>query len=59
MQDIIDEVKEGDMPLGSYTIVHTDARLTDQEKETLINWANSIRSEMKAKYPADSLVRKK
>ncbi|WP_018611391.1 heme-binding domain-containing protein [Segetibacter koreensis] len=59
MQDIIDEVKEGDMPLGSYTIVHTDARLTDQEKETLINWAKSIRSEMKAKYPADSLVRKK
>lgn len=59
MQDIIDEVKEGDMPLSSYTIIHTDARLTDQEKATLTNWANSIRATIKAKYPADSLVRKR
>lgn len=59
MQDVIDEVKEGDMPLGSYTIIHTDSRLTDQEKVTLTNWANSIRAAIKAKYPADSLVRKR
>jgi len=59
MQDIIDEVKEGDMPLGSYTLIHADARLTGQEKTTLTDWANGIRSQMKAKYPADSLVRKK
>ncbi len=59
MDDVIHEVKEGDMPLGSYTLIHTDARLTDQEKATLTDWANSIRSAMKAKYPADSLVRKR
>lgn len=59
MQDIIDEVKEGDMPLGSYTLIHTDARLTPAEKTTLIDWATSVRTTMKAKYPADSLVRKK
>ncbi len=47
------------MPLGSYTLIHADARLTDKEKATLSNWANSIRAAMKAKYPADSLVRKK
>lgn len=59
MQDIIDEVKEGDMPLASYTLIHTDARLTDEEKAILTDWAKSIRSEMKAKYPVDSLIRKK
>ncbi len=59
MQDIIDEVKEGDMPLGSYTLIHTDARLTDEEKTTLYNWANSVRDTIKAKYPPDSLIRKK
>jgi hypothetical protein len=59
MQDIIDEVKEGEMPLSSYTIIHTNAKLTDEEKSTLINWARSIRDSIKATYPADSLVRPK
>ena len=59
LEEVTEQVKEGEMPLGSYTLVHTNAKLTDQEKETLINWANSIRSEMKAKYPKDSLVRKR
>ncbi len=59
LEDVTDEVKEGDMPLGSYTLIHTGARLTDEEKATLTNWANSIRATIKAKYPADSLIRKR
>jgi hypothetical protein len=59
MQDIIDEVKEGEMPLGSYTIIHTDAKLSETEKNELYKWAGAIRDTMKAKYPADSLRRKK
>jgi hypothetical protein len=59
LESMIHEVKEGDMPLGSYTIIHTDARLTDDEKKTLNEWAQSIRDTIKLKYPADSLVRKK
>lgn len=59
LEEMEEMVKEGEMPLRSYTLIHTEAKLTDQEKETLINWANSIRSEMKSKYPADSLVRKR
>jgi hypothetical protein len=51
------QVKEGDMPLNSYTWIHKDAILTDQEKSTFINWAESIRNEIKGKYPADSLKR--
>ncbi len=59
LEEVTEQVKEGEMPLVSYTLIHTNAKLTDQEKQTLTNWANSIRSEMKAKYPADSLVRKR
>ncbi|CAA9476227.1 MAG: hypothetical protein AVDCRST_MAG96-729 [uncultured Segetibacter sp.] len=59
LEEVTEMVEEGEMPMSSYTLIHSDARLTDQEKETLINWANSLRSEMKAKYPADSLVRKR
>jgi hypothetical protein len=56
MQDCIDEVKEGDMPLDSYLWIHKDAKLTDTEKQTLYNWFNTVRDSIKARYPADSLV---
>lgn len=59
LEELTEMVKEGEMPLGSYTLIHTDARLRDQEKETLTDWANSIRATIRAKYPADSLVRKR
>ena len=59
LKEVVEQVKKGEMPLTSYTIIHTDARLTDQEKTALENWAESIRSIMKETYPADSLVRKK
>lgn len=51
------QVKEDEMPIGSYTWIHKDAALSEQEKTTFINWVESIRNEMKGKYPADSLKR--
>jgi len=59
MDDVIDLLKKGEMPLNSYTWIHKDAILTDAEKTTLINWAQGIMDTLKAKYPADSLLRKK
>jgi hypothetical protein len=53
------QVKEGDMPLQSYTWIHKDAILSEQEKTTFINWAESIRNELKSKYPSDSLIKKR
>jgi hypothetical protein len=59
MKQTADLVKKGEMPLNSYTWIHKDAILTDNEKSTLIGWAQGIMDTMKAKYPIDSLVRKK
>lgn len=59
MKDVIEQVKGGDMPLNSYTWIHKDAILSQTEKNSLINWANSIMDTLKAKYPIDSLIRKK
>ena len=56
MQDCIEEVKKGDMPLDSYLWIHKDAKLTDEEKQKLYAWFNAIKDTIKAKYPADSLV---
>ncbi|CAN5650781.1 heme-binding domain-containing protein [soil metagenome] len=58
LAEIKKQIDEGEMPLSSYTRIHTNAKLTDAEKQTLIGWAEGIRNEMKAKYPADSLVMK-
>jgi len=47
------------MPLYSYTLIHRDAKLTDAEKATLINWCQNIMDTLKATYPADSLILKR
>lgn len=59
MEDIIEQVKEGEMPLDSYTWTHKDARLTNAEKAALTNWAQGVMDSMKAHYPMDSLIRPK
>lgn len=59
MEDVIDEVKDGGMPLDSYTWIHKNAILTDAEKGTITAWAQSVMDSMKARYPADSLIRSK
>ncbi|OYU57391.1 MAG: cytochrome C [Chitinophagaceae bacterium BSSC1] len=56
LEECIDEVKDGEMPLESYTMIHKNAILTEAEKTTLTNWCMTVRDSIKAKYPADSLV---
>jgi len=59
MEDLVKQVKENHMPLNSYTWIHKDAKLTADEKAKLTDWANAVRDNMKTKYPADSLEKKK
>ena len=59
MEEVIEQVKEGEMPLESYTWTHADARLTSEEKSTLTSWAQQVMDDMKSRYPMDSLVRPK
>jgi hypothetical protein len=35
-------VKEGEMPLESYTWIHKTAILTQEEKTALTNWASGL-----------------
>ncbi|MBL0304943.1 MAG: heme-binding domain-containing protein [Chitinophagaceae bacterium] len=59
MEETIEMVKEGEMPLNSYTWTHKDAKLTKEEKIKITGWAESVMDTMKAKFPIDSLIRKK
>jgi hypothetical protein len=56
LDECIQEVKENEMPLESYTWIHKEAKLNEIEKQKLFDWCTSVRDTIKARYPADSLV---
>lgn len=55
--DIVEEVKEKEMPLHEYTWLgmHPEAQLTDNDRQLIIDWATAQSDTLKAHYPADSL----
>ena len=57
-EEIVELVENGEMPLPSYTWLglHPEAKLSDEEKEMIITWAEEQMNQLKQKYPADSLV---
>ena len=59
MGDVIEQLKEGEMPLNFYTWIHKNAKLTEEEKAKITGWAESVMDTLKAHYPIDSLIRKK
>lgn len=59
LEEINEQVKEGEMPLSSYTIIHRDAKLSKEQKLAVAQWVESLRDSIKQAYPADSLKRKK
>jgi hypothetical protein len=58
LEETIEMVEEKEMPLESYTYLglHSEANLTDDQREAIIDWANNQMAILKANYPADSLV---
>ena len=43
MEEVIEMVEEKEMPLESYTWIHSEAKLTDAQIEAVIAWANQVR----------------
>ena len=42
LKSITNQVKDGEMPLYSYTLIHRDAILSDSDKNTIENYMNSL-----------------
>jgi hypothetical protein len=42
LKSSIDDIKDGDMPLISYRLMHKEARLNDKEKENILNFFNKM-----------------
>ncbi len=60
-EEVIEMIDENEMPLESYTYLglHPEARLTEDQKTTLKNWAREQMDLLKQTYPADSLIMKR
>ena len=40
-REIEEQIEKGEMPLPNYLILHPEARLSDADRETLLDWARS------------------
>jgi hypothetical protein len=59
LEEVEEMVNNGEMPFSSYTLMHNGAKLSETQKQRLVGWSASVRDSMRAKYPIDSLLRKK
>lgn len=41
LKSIANQIKDGKMPLSSYRLMHKNAKLSQREKDLIINWANN------------------
>ena len=44
LEELIEEVEEGEMPLKEYTWTHAEARFSDEQRKLLMDWAKEARS---------------
>lgn len=60
-EEVVEMVEEHKMPLEDYTYLglHSEAKLTDDQRKMVVDWAKAQMSHLKNTYPADSLVMKR
>jgi hypothetical protein len=51
-EEIAEMVADDDMPLGSYTFMHSNAKLSDEQKRVLIDWATLNQRELERQIVA-------
>jgi hypothetical protein len=46
LEEVIEYVENGEMPLSSYTRMHPEARISDADRQAIIAWAGALRAEI-------------
>lgn len=61
LSDAAEEVESGDMPLSSYTVIHTDANLNAEQKVLVVNYFRKVENDTRLSnnLPADKIKVKK
>ena len=52
MEEVWEEVEKKKMPLNSYTWTHSDANLSPEQVEMVVNWAKQIQADYKTQLNA-------
>jgi hypothetical protein len=47
LEEVVEMIREGEMPLKSYTLIHGDAKLSVEQKKSIITWAEGLRNQIK------------
>ena len=50
LEEVIEEVKENHMPLDSYLWIHDEAKLSADDKKTVLLWASVLAEQIAAKH---------
>lgn len=48
LEEVVEVMEEGEMPLASYTLLHGEAKLTERQRQLLMDWANAERARVRA-----------
>lgn len=48
LEDISREVDKGEMPMKKYVLIHADAQLSEEEKDALCTWAETLSDSLTA-----------
>ena len=46
LEELVEIIKEEEMPLNSYTLIHADARLSDVQRVELAKWVEEVRAQI-------------
>lgn len=46
LEEIAEEVGEGHMPIPAYLWLHSDAKLSDAQKQSIVDWVNTERQKL-------------
>ncbi len=46
LKAIISQIKDNEMPLSSYTLMHSDAKLSEKNKQILQDWFTNLRDNL-------------
>jgi len=47
MEELYEEVEEGEMPLKSYTFTHAEANLSKEQIEAIVTWGKQVQADYK------------
>ncbi len=46
LKSMVSQIKDGDMPIAAYTLIHSEARLSDNDKKNIIDFLNKTKDNM-------------